>query len=545
MNSFLGSAQKEKKQFLPQTFSEITKKQKLKEEELKSWHYKDIIEDTIPGISLDKAYRDLIKNKKGKEVIVAIIDTKLDIHHEDIKQQIWINTNEIADNGIDDDKNGYIDDINGWDFLSNPNGEYVTYEHLEAIRIAKKYSSTFEGKSLETISRNQKEAFILFEKAKEAIQEYSNDQKDFINYANDWLDRYPKAKNNLKKIFPKEEYNISQLDSVINTTQKDSLTQSYLKMIKAAIRYDLTPEYYKKYRDQTEEELKTTVNIDFKERNIIGDNPEDILDISYGSNQVFGDVPFQHSTPVTGILAASRKNNLGSKGILSKNIKIMPVVMVAAGDEHDKDVALAIKYAVDNGAKVINMSWGKEFSLHAEWVQDAIQYAAKNDVILVHGAGNDASNIDIYDHYPKDHINNKEIVHNYIVVGASSYTLDKKLIAYFSNYGKKNVDIFAPGYKMYTTQINNAYDFSMGTSIAAPVVSGVAALVRSYYPNLKAKEVKEILMKSGVSYNIDVEIKQEDGTKKLVPFSQLSKSGKIVNAYNALLLAEQISKSKK
>ncbi|WP_103864366.1 S8 family serine peptidase [Aquimarina sp. I32.4] len=522
-------------------YTQEIKKQLLTKKELKNWYHKDLTSDTIPGISLDRMYAQLLHNKTGEEVIVAVIDTKLDIHHEDIKQQIWVNTDEIPDNNIDDDKNGYIDDVNGWDFLSNPNGKHVKYQHIEAVRVVRKYNSMFEGKSLETISSDQKKAFVLFGKAKEAMQSYIKEEKDFITYANDWLGSYPNAKKSLKTIFPKEDYNVSQLDSVINNTRKDSLTQSYLTMIKTAIERDLTPEIFKKYRDQTEEQLKTMLNIDFNEREIIGDNPEDISDIAYGNNQVFGDVPFQHSIAVTGVLAATRNNNVGINGVCN-TIKIMPVVMVASGDEFDKDIAVAIRYAVDNGAKIINMSWGKGFSLHQDWVQDAIRYAAKKDVILIHAAGNDATNIDINDHYPKDHINNKEIVDNYIVVGASSYTLDKKILANFSNYGKKNVDVFAPGNKMYTTDINNTYDFSRGTSISTPIVSGIAALIRSYYPDLKAAEVKQILMDSGTSYDIDVEIKRKDGNKSLVPFSELSKSGKVVNAYNALLMAEQMSK---
>ncbi|WP_082994973.1 S8 family serine peptidase [Aquimarina megaterium] len=541
IGSLLGYAQEDKKQLIPQTYSGITKQQELTKEELKSWHHKDISNDTIPGVSLDRAYAELLQGKKGKEVIVAVLDTKLDINHEDIKQQIWINPDEIPDNRIDDDNNGYIDDCNGWDFLSNTKGEYLTYENFEMVRIIRKYHPVFKDKSTEDILDNQKNKYELYRRVKKELHEYIDEEKDFIVYANRWLDTYPKAKKNLKKLFPKEEYTISQLDSVLNTTQNDSLAQSHTKMIKAAIKYDLTPELYKNYRDQTEEGLKTTANVDFKEREIIGDNEEDISNIYYGSNQVYGEVPFPHSISVTGVLAATRNNNIGIKGI-SDHIKVMPVVMVASGDEHDKDVAVAIRYAVDNEAKIINMSWGKSFSLHQDWVQDAIHYAAEKDVILVNGSGNDARNIDIDQHYPSDYINDKEIVDNFIMVGASSYTLDKKLRASFSNYGKKNVDLFAPGNKMYTTDINNTCDFSRGTSISTPVVSGIAALIRSYYPNLSAAQVKEILMKSGVSYNIDVEIKQKDGTKKMVPFSELSKSGKVVNAYNALLMAEQVSK---
>ncbi|AXT61891.1 peptidase S8 [Aquimarina sp. AD10] len=522
----------------------ITKQQELSEHELKNWYHKDLKEDTIPGISLDKAYKELLYNKKGKEIIVAVLDTKLDIHHEDIKQQLWLNTDEIANNGIDDDQNGYIDDIHGWDFLGNTKGEYLKYENTEAVRILRKYTPLFKDKAPETISQDQKELYELYSKAKKRVNDAIQEEEDFIKYAKNWLEVYPKAKGYLNTFFPKNKYTISQLDSLSNTKPSDSLAKAHIQFIKRAITYELTPEFYEEYIPETQEALKTVLNVDYKERELIGDNPNDNKDLNYGYNQVYGDVPFQHSIVVSGVLAATRNNNIGIKGV-SDNIKIMPVVMVASGDEHDKDIVSAIRYAVDNGAKVINMSWGKDFSLHKDWVQDAMKYAEKNDVLLVAGGGNDGRSNDTKDFFPIDYKNDKEIIDNYIVVGATTHALDKNLVAFFSNYGKKNVDVFAPGEKIYTTDINNKYEFSRGTSIASPITAGVAALIRSYYPNLSASQVKKVILESGTSYDIDVEITGENGEKKLIPFSELSKSGKIVNAYNALLLAEKMSKNKK
>lgn len=526
------------------TQTKYLKKKVFNDDDFKSWYHKDLVEDTIPGISLDKAYRDILYNRKGKEVIVAVIDTKLDIHHEDLKDQIWVNTDEIPDNNIDDDKNGYIDDINGWDFLSNSKGEFVKYANLECMRVIRKFDSIFADKTEANISKIQKENFAIYQRAKKEYLHRKDEAEDYIKHADNWLnDYYPNAKKTLKKFFPNGEYNILQLDSLLIIKANDSVESHHIKVIRSAMKYDITPEYYAKWRDITKDELNIMLNFKFNEREMIGDNPEDISDTYYGSNKVYGDVPFQHATEVAGVLAAARKNNLGIKGI-SDNIKIMPVVMVASGDEHDKDVALAIRYAIDNGASIINMSWGKSFSLHKEWVYDAIKYAAEKDVLLVTGSGNSNENSDNEISFPNDYVDKKEIVDNFIVVGASGYFLDKRLTASFSNYGKKTIDIFAPGNKIYTTEANKEYVYSRGTSLASPIVAGVGALIRSYYPDLSATQVKQIILQSGMSYDMNVRVYQKDETQKLVPFSELSKSGKIVNAYNALIMADNISKKK-
>ncbi len=522
----------------------LVKNQKLSEKEFQDWFHKDYGQDTIPGISLEKAYQQLLANKKGQEVIVAVLDTKLDIHHKDLKQQIWMNADEIPANNVDDDKNGYIDDVNGWDFLGNQKGEYIKYENSESARVVRKYSGLFKNKEEKDITPEQKKTFHQYKKAEKSLLKAQQENEEQIINVSAWIERLKTSKIVIDSLLPDREYKLKELDSLKLLHKNDSIILGHIETLEDKIKYNFTDQYLANYIVQLEERNTTMLNPNFNEREIIGDNPEDINDINYGYNQVYGDVPFQHATSVTGVLAATRNNNLGINGI-SDNIKIMPVVMVASGDEHDKDVALAIRYAVDNGAKVINMSWGKNISLHEEWVNNAIKYAKEKDVLLVTAAGNDGRSIENEKYYPNDYMNTSEFVDNFIVVGASSYTTDKNVLASFSNYGKNNVDIFAPGDKMYTTGIENRYEFSRGTSLASPIVSGVGALIRSYYPKLSAKEVKEVLMQSGTSYNIEVEIEQEDGSKKLVPFSELSKSGKVVNAYNALLMAEKISKAKK
>ena len=218
----------------------------------------------------------------------------------------------------------------------------------------------------------------------------------------------------------------------------------------------------------------------------------------------------------------------------------MALRAVPNGDEYDKDIALAIRYAADNGAKVINGSFGKGFSPHKEWVYDAIKYAASKDVLFVHAAGNDAEDLNVVESYPNDRIVETEIVTNYIKVGALNYEYGSKLVADFSNYGKTDVDVFAPGVKIYATIPNNLFKFEQGTSMAAPNVAGVAALIRSYYPKLTAAQVKQILKDSGVAISKTVIVGGDSSNK--ISFNELSVTGKIVNAYNALLMADKMSK---
>lgn len=526
-------------------FSQIplSKKNKLSKEELKSWVHKDYVKDTIAGTSLEKAYKELLSNKKGKEIIVAVLDTKLDIFHEDLKNQIWVNEDEIPNNGIDDDNNGYIDDVNGWDFLSNAKGEIVKYQNVEIIRIIRKYDSLFKDKSLEHISENQKEDFQVYTTAKNKYKASLSDLKVTLNDAYGWYEKFPKAEKLMKKVLKKDRLTVQELDSLEKTKQKDTLVNDYAGFMKTQVKYNIDLEFIKEYIKGYENEFNTVYNIAYDERKITGDNVKDINDKFYGHHVVHGRVPFEHSIVVSGILGATRDNNIGIQGI-SNNIKIMPVVMVASGDEHDKDIALAIRYAVDNGASVINMSWGKNSSTHEGWVQDAIKYAEENDVLLITAAGNEGRSIDVDKYYLNDYLDDEEIVNNFMVVGANNYKITEELIASFSNYGKKHVDIFAPGDNVYTTQTNHKYKYSRGTSLATPIVSGIAALIRSYYPKLSASEVKSILMESGTSFDLEVRIFDENKEKIYIPFSELSKSGKIINAYNALILAEEVARKK-
>ena len=404
------------------------------------WQHLDPVDDSVPGMSVEKAYNELIKNQKGEVVIVAVLDSGIDIDHDDLKENIWKNNNEIPGNKIDDDNNGFIDDIYGWNYL----GE-AYFEQLELTRLL--------GKGTD------------FPEKEEAQKDYD---KRFANARGE----------NIKK-------------------------------------------YY--------------LNFDFRGRTT-GDDPDNFDEVDYGDNNVKHIRPDEsHGTHVAGIIAASRNNGFGIDGV-ANNVKIMSLRVVPYGDEYDKDVALGIKYATDNGAHIINTSFGKGFSPHSDKVREAIAYAASKDVLIVNAAGNDNDDLDVVPVYPNDsYKNGPEVSDNFISVGALNPYFGKYLKAGFSNYGKINVDVFAPGVNIRSLIPENKYDSFSGTSMASPGVAGVAAVLKSYFPKLKANELKKILIESGIEVNSEIRINSEIEKE----FGEISKSGKIVNLYNALIYASK------
>lgn len=486
----------------------------LKEEDLKRWSDLDLVKDTVPGMSVDKAYKEFIKNKKGTPIIVGVVDSGLDIDHEDLKGKIWTNKKEIAGNGKDDDNNGFIDDVHGWNFL----GE-ATDENLELTRIVKKGD---DGSATYKAAKTELDAKLAE-----------------LNQQKPQVDMISKADKDIKTYLKKDVYTMADLKAI--TTTDANLNKSKMIMISVATQAgDGFQEEIKSYIDYVYDQLNYNLNVNFNGRKV-GDNPDDMNSTHYGNGNVKGpDVEDAlHGTHVAGIIAQIRGNGKGGDGVVDKNIEIMAVRAVPNGDEYDKDIALAIRYAVDNGAKVINGSFGKDYSPHKEWVWDAIKYAASKDVLIVHAAGNDSKDIDTEPNFPTDENNGVEIADNVLTVGALNYEYGSKLVANFSNYGSKNVDVFAPGVKIWATVPNNKYIYENGTSMASPNAAGVAALVRSYYPKLTASQVKHILMNSGTSINTTIAVGEQASP---TPFSSTCVSGRIVNAYNALLMADQMSK---
>lgn len=496
------------------------KKSALTETELKRWSHLDLAKDSIPGMSVDKAYAELLKNKTGKPVIVGIIDSGVDVEHEDLKSVIWTNKKEIAGNGIDDDKNGYIDDIHGWNFLGN-----ITKENLEMARIVQNKNLADEATYTKAKAEYDKK-----------LQEAQQGKKQLSNI----MMMLSSANGKIAQHLGKTEYTLDEVNAIQSTDQSIIRSKAVMQQM-LSYGYSI-PDLKKNIKEEYDGYVSTIANSEVPTdyRKILGDNPNDINDKIYGNGNVMGPDKNEilHGTHVAGIVAQVRNNNIGGDGV-ANNVEIMAIRAVPNGDEYDKDIALGIRYAVDNGAKVINGSFGKSFSPHKEWVYDAIKYAESKDVLIVHAAGNDSKNIDIEENFPNDSKDKKtEFANNMITVGALNYEYGNEIVADFSNYGKINVDVFAPGVKIYATTPNNEYKYEQGTSMAAPNVAGVAALIRSHYPTLSAKQVKQILMDSGTTITNKV-VTGENRTE--IPFANTCKSGKIVNAYNALKMAEMLA----
>lgn len=505
------------------------KKLPLTKEQAQTWGHLDLATDTIPGMSVNKAYV-FLQGKKGQTVIVGVVDSGTDLKHEDLVDVAWVNPKEILGNGIDDDKNGFVDDINGWNFLGP-----IYKENTEADRILKDPTLVDDAIYQEVKAENDKK----IEEAKATTARYSQ-MLQAVTYADQTI-----AKHLDNKTYTKE-------DVMAIETEDTALKQS-IAIAQQMFGFGLTS------LDQAIKELSKLVsdnnsllngdNLKTNYRAVLGDNPNDITDVNYGDNKTGHSTKDEaHGTHVSGIIAATRNNGIGVNGV-AFNVKLMAVRAVPDGDEYDKDIALAIRYAVDNGAKVINTSFGKGYSPHKEWVWDAIKYAAEKDVLIVNAAGNDGADIDVVRTYPNDSKDLiTEISDNVLTIGAMSFNYNEKLPANFSNYGKRNVDIFAPGVQIYSTFPENDYQAISGTSMAAPSTAGVAALIRSYYPKLTASQVKHIIMNSGTKINFDVvrpgSVSQDNPNGIKVPFADLSVSGRIVNAYNALKMADRMVNGK-
>ncbi|MDT0606295.1 S8 family peptidase [Croceitalea rosinachiae] len=497
----------------------------LSEDEKKTWGHADLVSDTIPGMSVDRAYSELIGSKKGEIIIVAVLDSGMDLTHEDLDGILWTNKGEKANNGKDDDGNGYIDDIHGYNFLGESYNEQLEHARMLRLNIG---DAAGRAKAQIELDKEYPKALQNKQQYEQILQAVSN------------------ADNEVKKAMGKDSYTKEELLAMEPTTEQLQQSVSVLsQMYQYADSIDEVISELSEGITYFTEQVNYNLNKDFNGREIVGDNPYDFSSRAYGNGNPKNRVDDEsHGTHVAGIIAAERDNGKGIKGV-AKNVRLMSIRAVPNGDEYDKDIALGIRYATDNGAKIINCSFGKSFSPNAEWVYEAIKYAESKDVLIVHAAGNDGNDLDnpSNPNFPNDHrYEGTEICNNVITVGALAPSYGSKMVATFSNYGKSNVDVFAPGDDIYSTMPNNSYEFQGGTSMAAPAVAGVAALIRSYYPSLSALQVKQVLMQSGLRSKASVVLSGEASNAK--PFSEASKSGKMVNAYNALLLAENISKGK-
>ena len=502
----------------------------------KNWHQLDKAETGYYGISLDKAYQ-FLKGKKSKTVIVAVIDSGVDTTHEDLKGILWRNPGEIPGNGIDDDHNGYVDDVYGWNFIGGKDGRNVKEDSYEGARVyhrlKAKYGSTVPDPS-KAKTPAEKAEIEMYLKAKQKI-EGSVDPAELL-FLKRILPNVKMGDSIIARDLKKPEFSCADIQNYsspdVNAMNVKAL---YLAQCKANETNDITN---KQIIDELEGEIRKGDAVENAPKDyrgeIVKDNEADINDKYYGNNDVMAGTPM-HGTHCVGIIGASRDNGTGVDGI-ADNVRIMMVRAVPDGDEHDKDIALAIRYAVDNGAQIISMSFGKDFSPQKSWVDDAVKYAESKGVLLVHAAGNDAKDIDTTDNFPNPvFLDGSGRSNTFVTVGASGDPSNGGITANFSNYGKKEVDLFSPGVKIYSTLPNkNNYGALSGTSMACPVVAGVAALVLEYYPDLTAKQLKYVIEKSATPITEKVKL---PGSQDDVNLSDISKSGGIVNAYDAVKLA--------
>jgi subtilisin family serine protease len=508
----------------------------------KGWHLKDIDKDGLYGISLEKTYGNLLKGRKPKQtVVVAVIDSGIDTLHEDLKPILWRNPGEIPWNGIDDDKNGYIDDVHGWNFIGGKDGRNVSKDSYEAARVYYKLKKKYGDAKIDpsTLTGERREEYESFQKASEQIESQSKEAAMYVMLLSGPMEKLPSADSVLRRSLGKEIYTGNELSKLKPENADVAKARStMLSLFQQTQQMDNTNKTLIEGLTQFYEGEKSKLDAAKKEPpryrdDIVQDRYDDPNDRFYGNNDIMASDP-SHGTHVAGIIGAVRDNGVGMDGV-ADNVRIMVIRAVPDGDEHDKDIANAIRYAVDNGATVVNMSFGKSFSPEKKWVDEAVRYAESKDVLLVHAAGNDAKNIDVEDNFPNARYGNNKatLASNWMTVGASGPYL-QQIAADFSNYGKE-VDVFSPGVEIYSTLPGgDQYGNQQGTSMASPVTAGIAALILSYFPELSARQVKEAITKSVTRIPGTV---YRPGAQDEVAMSELSRTAGIVNAYGAVSAA--------
>lgn len=504
-----------------------------------AWFHMDAEADGHPGLSTHRVHTTLLADRAPQQTVtVAIIDSGVDIEHDELASQHWTNDDETPENDVDDDENGYVDDAYGWSFLGNPDGENVDQDTYEVTRLYRTYRTWVADTDTTDLSSAGRDSLDYFytlrndfeEERDEAKQQLANVSEAHNTVQN--ILRFLRSELDVEEVTPADVAGLQDRDDPRFQQAYDILTFFYNQ--------DLTPSDIEQFYDQVSGQVEYGYNPDFEPRSIVGDTYSDLTEQGYGNSDVHGPDP-GHGTHVAGIIGAERDTTLRIDGV-APAVRLMPVRAVPDGDERDKDVANAIRYAADNGADIINMSFGKGYSPQKEVVDDAVRYADSLGVLMVHAAGNSALDIDTEDNFPTAHYTDGGRATHWIEVGASGWNVEEELVAPFSNYGEERVDVFAPGVDIYSSNTGNEYRFNSGTSMAAPMVSGVAALLMAYYPELSAQEVREIIVESAVSY-ADQEVTRpstdQQGEATQVRFGTLSSTGSIVNAYEAVQMAEE------
>jgi len=510
----------------------------------KNWYTLDLKVDGYYGISLKQAY-DFLQGKKSKTVLVGIIDSGIDTLQKDLQGVLWVNPKEKRGNGKDDDRNGYIDDIHGWNFLGGPNGKTDFSETEEEVREYHKLQGKYTNVTDATAGDKKEYAYWLRVKTEydSTVTKARNEITQLTPYMNAMMQTsgYVRHALNLK-----DNQTFTKADVEKLKASNDTLAEVRNLWLLAFTEEVSTSTNVKVLKELSEyiAKLNNSITPDLEARKrIVGDDPDVLKDKPYGNN-ILKNSDASHGTDVAGLVGAIRNNSYGIDGI-ADNVKIMAIKAVPIGDEYDKDEANAIHYAVDNGAKIINMSFGKKISPHKEWVDEAFKYAAAHDVLLIQASGNENQDMDKQPEFPNDMFADGSATDadNVINVGASGMKMDETLAASFSNYGQKNVDVFAPGVKITSIDLDTETITDDGTSFSSPIVAGIATLILEYYPDLSAKQIKQAIMQSAQPLNGTMVLKP--GTKEKVDFTTLCKSGGIVNAYKALQIASEMKGERK
>lgn len=483
------------------TFSFAQQNDDLTKEE-KVWYHQSIKKNGVYGVDTEGAYKYLqSKGLKPVKVIVSVIDSGVEVDHPGLKPNMWVNKREIPGNNIDDDKNGYVDDIHGWNFLGGKEGD-VNQDNLEATRVVRQYKDIFEGPNAESNKIRMPKKYEMYEAAKLKYEEgFKTASQNF-----EGVSRVYSLVPVMQKLLGNKPLNATTLAAIKPSTQQERMAMQFL--MQTALNPELQGKPGSEVVSMLSEELKEAYdyyasqakyhyNLDFDPRYIVGDDYTNVNERYYGNNHYEGPDAL-HGTHVAGIIAGVPNAKSPQYGVASKVAEIMTVRAVPDGDERDKDIANAIRYSVDNGAKVINMSFGKGFSPNIQAVWDAIKYAQSKGVLLVHAAGNDNKDIGKSPNYPTNFYTSddlKPFVNNMITVGASTEDA-RDLRASFSNFNTKMVDVFAPGQQIYSTVPDGKYKMLQGTSMASPVVAGAAAVLLAYMPTLTPQQIIESLVKT-------------------------------------------------
>ncbi|MBW8361393.1 MAG: S8 family serine peptidase [Kaistella sp.] len=511
----------------------------MMDKDLMTWYHKDFSSANVYGVNTQNAYKYLeSKGLKPKTVIVGVLDSGVEVNHPGLIKNMWKNPNEVPNNGKDDDKNGYVDDIHGWNFIGGKNGD-IDVDNMEVTRVVKKYQSVFEGPDSTVNKANQakmREEFEMYMKAKEIFTKKSTEAKQgYETYS-----RIQKMIPSMVALLNGKNLSPEAVAAVKPANQEQAMAVSVLTQIAANPEMaGKSPADVQKFLDaQMKEALDyfgpqatKQYNLDFDPRaSVVGDNYDNYAEKSYGNNNYEGP-DAQHGTHVAGIVAGLPQGSETQYGVGYKTAKIMTVRAVPNGDERDKDVANAIRYAVDNGAKILNMSFGKPVSPGKNVVWDAFKYAQDNGVLLVKAAGNDNENIFENVYYPTNFKNvndEKAFITNMIVVGASTNN-NEMLRADFSNYNQKMVNVFAPGEQIYSTVPDGKYEYLQGTSMAAPVVAGAASILLSYMPNLTPSQIIESLIKTSNKSTVNAMIGSNENNR----FDLISEAGGVIDVRKA------------